>query len=58
MVVQLKAQAAQVPEQISCLSQWGPVALKKQIDDLRVANAGKSLMSFLANFSYSRSYFL
>jgi hypothetical protein len=31
--------------------------LRKQIDDIKAANAGKLLMSFLANFSVSRLYF-
>jgi hypothetical protein len=57
VVVQLKAQEAQVPEQISSLSQWDPIALQKQIDDLKATNAGKSFMSFLTDFSHSRSYF-
>jgi hypothetical protein len=43
---------------ISSFSQGSPIVLHKKVDDLKVANAGKFLMSFLADFSYSRSYFL
>jgi hypothetical protein len=58
VAIQLKAHAAQVPEQISSFSQWDPVALQKQIDDLNAANTGKPLMSFLANFSLSLIFFM
>jgi hypothetical protein len=42
VAVQMKAQAAQVPKQISCLSQWDSAALQKQIDDLNATNTSKS----------------
>jgi hypothetical protein len=57
VAVQLKTPAAQVPEQISSLSQWDPVALPKQMDDLKAANAIKSFTLSLANSSLARSNF-
>jgi hypothetical protein len=57
VAIQLKMQAAQVLEQISALSRRDPVALQKQIDDLRAANTSKSFILFLAHSFVARSYF-
>jgi hypothetical protein len=41
VATQLEAHGAPVAEQISPLSQWNPLSLQKQIDDLKSANAGE-----------------
>jgi hypothetical protein len=40
VAAQVKPCGAPVPEKISSLSQWNPLSLQKQIDDLKSANGG------------------